>query len=126
MANFRLTNTPPPIWNGGPPTVCAICKFTNPYPWYVELQDVFAEQGYDMPPYGRVEATHPIILCSDHALELKATLDEIAPDDRLAKAQGAILQAEAARARAEKRAEKAETALYAMQDWQGGQQVDPK
>lgn len=118
MANFRLTNTPPEAWLGGPAEVCASCKFRNEaYPWYVVLESVYAEQGYDVEGGSHVDATHPIILCSDHATELKGVLDEILPDTRLNTLKGKLLSAEAARARAEKRADKAEAALHAMQDW---------
>lgn len=114
MANFMLTNTPRPIWTGGPLSNCAVCKFPNAYPWYVVLEGVFHETPNTV--LGRdVEET--IHLCSDHATELKSVLDDIIPDTRLAKAQAAVLKAEAARAKAEKRADVAEKALAAMQDW---------
>lgn len=117
MPNFRVSNTPPPVWNGGPDSVCAACKFRDERnEWYVVLEGVWAEQGYDLPT-GHVDATHPVILCQNHAAELKGILDELMPDDRLPKLQGEVLSAHAARARAEKRAEKAEAALHAMQDW---------
>ena len=118
MANFRLTNTRPDAWTGGPPQVCAACQFhSDTYKWYVVMEGVFAESGYDIPGGSHVDASLPVLLCSDHATELKGVLDEVLPDDRMSALKGKLLQAEAARARAEKRAEKAEAALHAMQDW---------
>lgn len=119
MANFRLTNTIPPIYPGGPNNRCALCQFENPYPWYVVLEGVYAETPFPSFNGGTVE--HTVVLCSDHATELKGVLDEVMPDDRMPKLQGKLLQAEAARARAEKRAHKAEAALHAMQDWMSGE-----
>lgn len=115
MANFRLTNTPPALYIGGPPNRCAVCKFESDYPWYVVLEGVFAEESF--PTFNGQTMEHTVILCSDHATELKATLEEAIPDTRIPQLKGKLLQAEAARARAEKRADAAEKALHAMQDW---------
>ena len=115
MANFVLSNKPRPIWHGGPEGVCSICKFKNDaYPFYVVFEGLFEESPYDAAG-NTVEKV--VQLCCDHAAELKGVLDDIIPDPRLAGLQGRVLSAEAARARAEKRAEKAEAALYALQDW---------
>lgn len=116
MANFVLTNTVPPMYPGGPNNRCAVCQFDHTYPWYLVFEGVKAEQ--PIPTFNGQWTEIDVVLCSQHATELKAKLDEALPDDRLAKAQGRILQAEAARARAEKRADAAEKALHAMQDWQ--------
>ncbi len=121
MAQLRVTTTAPPIsagWAGSPPVVCASCKFTNHQAkYFLEFQDVFAELGYDVSGT-QTASTHPIVLCSLCVeADLVPIIHEIAPDDRMPKLQGQLLAAEAARARAEKRADKAEAALFAMQDW---------
>lgn len=117
MAAFRLTNTAPPVWAGGPPAVCAACQFRNEqYEWFVVMDNVYAELSYDVSG-GKVDASHPIILCPNHCAELKAVLDEVMPDAELQNTKAKLFRAEAARAVAEKRATAAEKALHAMQDW---------
>lgn len=115
MANFEVSNTAPPQWIGGPATHCSICKFENNYPWYVTALGVMVEE--PQPVMNGMWTDRQFVLCSDHATELKEVLDEVLPDPRLPKLQGQALKAEAARARAEKRADAAEKALHAMQDW---------
>jgi hypothetical protein len=115
MANFRLTNTPPPMWSGGPDNICTACKFVNEYPWYVVMDGILCEEPHPSAFGGWVEK--PVVLCSDHAAELKNLLDEVMPDDRIPSMQAQLFKAEGARARAEARADKAEAALHAMQDW---------
>lgn len=118
MANFTLSNKPRPLYAGGPNGRCSICKFENPaYPWYVVFEGVVAEAPY--PSFNGQMVEETVQICADHATELKSILDDIIPDTRLAKAQAATLKAEAARAKAERRADAAEKALHAMQDWQG-------
>jgi hypothetical protein len=124
MANFRLTNTPPPMWSGGPDNTCVICKFVNPYAWYLVMDDVLSEEPHPSAFGGWVEK--PVVLCCDHAAELMATLQEAMPDDRIPALQAQLFQAEAARARAEARTEAAEKALHAMQDWLGEPTVAAK
>lgn len=119
MANFSLSNTPRPIWLGGPNAACSVCKFRNESePWYLILENVECDQATGF-VYGG-ERQGPVHLCATHATELKAVLDEVLPDERLASAQAALFKAEAARARAEKSEAKAVTALAAMQDWIAG------
>lgn len=116
MPNFVLENSPRAIWLGGPAATCSVCKFVNhAYDWYLIFETVETDMELAMP--GQATAASKVHLCPDHAAELKSVLDEVLPDTRLAKAQGAVLKAEAARAKAEKRAELAEAALHAMQDW---------
>lgn len=117
MANFTLSNSPRPLYVGGPNARCAICKFENPgYPWYLIFEGVFAETPH--PSFNGQPVEELVQLCSDHSIELKTVLDDIIPDTRLAQAQAAVLKANALRAKAEKRADAAEKALHAMQDWQ--------
>lgn len=115
MANFRLTNQVPTIYAGGPPNRCAICQFEQESPRYLILDGVFAEAPFPSFNGGQVE--HTVIFCDQHITELKTLLDEILPDPKMPALQGKLLKAEAARAKAEHRAEVAEKALYSMQEW---------
>lgn len=120
MANFELSNRPRPVWSGGPEAVCSICKFRNEgYPWYLVFNSVYSELNYDLPT-GQHVAEGNIHLCSDHAIELKGVLDVVVPDKEAPQLKAALLKAEANRAKAERRAEAAEKALRAMQDWIAG------
>lgn len=116
MANFSFSNTPRPLWLGGPAATCSICKFVNhAYEWFLIFDTVDTDMELAMP--GQATASSPVHLCPDHAAELKSKLEEVLPDTKLPALQGKLLKAEAARAKAEKRAELAEAALHAMQDW---------
>ena len=117
MPNFTLSNKPLPVYSGGPDAVCSICRFTNHgYPWYLIFDSVFSELNYEVST-GEQRFEGNIHLCSDHATELQGVLNEAFPDTKLPAHQAQVLKAEAARARAEARADKAEAALHAMQDW---------
>ncbi len=116
MMNFELVKEPRPVWTGGPPAVCSVCKFRHQYPWYVVFNSVFGELNFETSS-GEHVFEENIHLCSDHALELKAMLDSSFPDERITTLQAKLFQAEAARAAAERKMEKAEAALHAMQDW---------
>lgn len=116
MANFSFSNTPRALWLGGPAATCSICKFVNhAYDWYLIFETV--ESSIDLAMPGQAPVDAKIHLCPDHAAELKSKLEEVLPDTKLPALQGKLLKAEAARAKAEKRAELAEAALHAMQDW---------
>lgn len=116
MANFVLSNTPPLQWAGGPANHCSVCRFpSETHKWYVTVEGTHIEE--PQPLMNGQWTERPFVLCEQHATEFKSTLDDILPDPRLPKAQAQVLSAEAARARAEKRAEAAEKALHSMQDW---------
>lgn len=112
MADFVLSSTPAAQWHGGPPAFCHVCNFTNP----ANKKGYLIVQGLKVLMHDQVEVD--LHLCIDeHAAQLQDVLNQVNPDPATAKMKGKLLSAEAARARAEKRAEKAEAALKAMQDW---------
>ena len=111
MANFVLSNTPKDQWLGGPPALCHVCNFHN-----ANSGGFLIVEGVKVLMHDQIEVDLHLCL-AQHAAELKAILDDILPDERLPKVQGALLKAEAARARAEKRADAAEVALKSMQEY---------
>lgn len=116
MANFVLSTTPPAMYPGGPLNTCSVCKFPNEkYEWYLTVEGVYVEEPH--PSFNGAWTEKWLVFCNDHALELKSALDDIAPDERIPSLQAKLFQAEAARARAEKRAEAAEAVVHSMQDW---------
>lgn len=111
-ANFVMSSQPRPQWHGGPPAFCHVCNFPNE----ANKKGYLVCEGVKVLMHDQIEVD--LHLCLDeHAAALQAVLNEINPDPTTAKLKGKLLSAEAARARAEKRAEKAEAALHAMQDW---------
>lgn len=138
-ANFELRNKPLPLYAGGPDTRCAVCKFEYPYPWYLVFNNAHSELEYSVVQQGFVGEGN-VHLCSTHALEIQALLNENFPEaveaaaaaaveaahPELAKLKAAVLKAEAARAKAERRAVAAEKFLHAMQDVISGMQDDSK
>lgn len=112
MANFVLSNTPRAQWHGGPPAYCHVCNFPNA----ANKQGYLIVEGLKVLMHDQIEVD--LHLCIDqHATEIQKVLNDVFPDPANDKLKGKLLSAEAARARAEKRADKAEAALYAMQDW---------
>lgn len=109
MADFYLSSKAEPQWYGGPPAYCHVCNFVDP-----------TNPGFLISPavqvvmHDNIEVNLHLCL-SQHAAALKVVLDEQFPDERLPAAQAKLFQAEAARARAEKRANLAEAALTALQ-----------
>lgn len=116
MENFEVRTSALPVYTGGPPANCGVCKFPNPYPWYVVFNTLHSELNYDTST-GEQRFEGNIHLCADHALELRAVIEEKFPDPALATMKAKMMSSEAARARAEKRADVAEKALEGMQDW---------
>ncbi len=113
MANFTLSTKPGDQWLGGPPAYCHICNFPN----VANTKGYLIVEGLKVLMHDNIEVD--LHLCIDeHAAALKGLLDTVLPDERLPKLQAQALAAEAARAKAEKRTDAAEKALYAMQDWQ--------
>lgn len=112
MANFVLSTKPRAQWHGGPPAFCHVCNF----PDASNKKGYLILEGVKVLMHDNIEVD--LHLCIDqHATELQSVLNELNPDPDLTHLKGKCLSAEAARARAEKRAEKAEAALFAMQDW---------
>lgn len=112
MANFVLSTKPRAQWHGGPPAFCHVCNFPNE----ANKKGYLVVEGVKVLMHDNIEVD--LHLCIDeHATALQAVMNEINPDPALDKVKGKLLSAEAARARAEKRAAKAEAALFAMQDW---------
>jgi hypothetical protein len=111
MADFAvIINKCPDQWLGGPPNFCHECNFqSETHKWYLHFP------GLKVLRYGQVEVD--LILCEEHATKTKVVLDEVLPDKRVHTLQGRLLTAEASRAAAVKRADKAEVALHALQDW---------
>ncbi len=117
MANFVMSNTPPLQWVGGPANDCSICKFPNSSGEQIYLTCLGTYVEEPQPLMNGQWTDRPFMLCAEHIAEVKAVLDESFPDPAVPSLQAKLFKAEAARAKAEKRAELAEGALHAMQDW---------